>query len=101
MNDTIAAVATAPGRGAVGIVRLSGPQAFAIAEKLSGALPSPRHAALRTLCDAQGVALDRGLVLLFPHPDSYTGEDVAELQGHGGPLVLDLLVRAARAQRVL
>jgi len=97
VNDTIAAVATAPGRGAVGIVRLSGPHAFAIAEKLSGALPPPRHAALRTLSDAQGVALDRGLVLLFPHPDSYTGEDVAELQGHGGPLVLDLLVRAACA----
>jgi tRNA modification GTPase len=97
VTDTIAAVATAPGRGAVGIVRLSGPQAFAITEKLSGALPPPRHAALRTLSDAQGAALDRGLVLLFPHPDSYTGEDVAELQGHGGPLVLDLLVRAACA----
>jgi len=97
MNDTIAAVATAPGRGAVGIVRLSGPQAFAIAAKLAGPAPAPRHAALRTLCDAAGEALDRGLVLLFPGPDSYTGEDVAELQGHGGPVVLDLLVRAACA----
>jgi tRNA modification GTPase len=97
VNDTIAAIATAPGRGAVGIVRLSGPQAFAIAEKLAGPLPPPRHAALRDLRDAQGVALDRGLVLLFPRPQSYTGEDVAELQGHGGPLVLDLLVRAACA----
>ena len=96
-NDTIAAVATAPGRGAVGIVRLSGPQAFAIAEKLAGPAPAPRHAALRTLRDAAGEPLDRGLVLLFPGPDSYTGEDVAELQGHGGPVVLDLLVRAACA----
>jgi tRNA modification GTPase len=97
MNDTIAAVATAPGRGAVGIVRLSGPQAFAIAEKLCGPMPPARHAALRTLRDADGAALDEGLVLAFPHPDSYTGEDVVELQGHGGPLVLELLVRAACA----
>jgi tRNA modification GTPase len=97
VTDTIAAVATAPGRGAVGIVRLSGPQAFAIAERLAGARPPPRHAALRTFSDAGGAALDQGLLLLFPGPDSYTGEDVAELQGHGGPLVLDLLVRAACA----
>lgn len=97
MNDTIAAVATAPGRGAVGIVRLSGPKAFAIAEKLAGPKPPPRHAALRSFRDDRGEALDEGLVLLFPNPDSYTGEDVAELQGHGGPLVLDLLVRAACA----
>ncbi len=97
MNDTIAAVATPPGRGAVGIVRLSGPQAFAIAGKLTGALPPPRQAALRIFRDDQGESLDEGLVLLFPQPQSYTGEDVAELQGHGGPLVLDLLVRAACA----
>ncbi|MGH8441785.1 MAG: tRNA uridine-5-carboxymethylaminomethyl(34) synthesis GTPase MnmE [Nevskiaceae bacterium] len=96
-QDTIAAVATAPGRGAVGIVRLSGPRAFAIAEKLTGALPVPRHAALRTFCDAAGEALDQGLLLLFARPESYTGEDVVELQGHGGPLVLDLLVRSACA----
>jgi tRNA modification GTPase len=97
MNDTIAAVATAPGRGAVGIVRLSGPQAFAIAQHMTGPLPPARHAALRVLRDAQGAALDEGLVLAFAQPDSYTGEDVVELQGHGGPLVLDLLVRAACA----
>jgi tRNA modification GTPase len=97
VNDTIAAVATPPGRGAVGIVRLSGPQAFAIAEKLTGALPPPRHAALRAFRDDRGEALDEGLVLRFPTPESYTGEDVVELQGHGGPLVLDLLVRAACA----
>ena len=97
MTDTIAAVATAPGRGAVGIVRLSGPQAFAIAEKLAGPAPPPRHAALRPFRDATGEPLDQGLLLAFPRPDSYTGEDVVELQGHGGPLVLDLLVRAACA----
>ena len=96
-TDTIAAVATAPGRGAVGIVRLSGPRAFAIADQLAGPRPPPRHAALRTFVDAAGAALDQGLVLLFPGPDSYTGEDVAELQGHGGPVVLDALVRAACA----
>lgn len=96
-TETIAAVATAPGRGAVGIVRLSGPRAFAIAAKLAGPLPAPRHAALRTFRDAQGAPLDQGLVLTFPQPASYTGEDVIELQGHGGPLVLDLLVRAACA----
>jgi tRNA modification GTPase len=97
VNDTIAAVATAPGRGAVGIVRLSGPRALAIAAKIAGELPPPRHAALRDFRDAGGGALDQGLVLAFPRPDSYTGEDVVELQGHGGPLVLDLLVRAACA----
>ena len=95
--DTIAAVATAPGRGAVGIVRLSGPQAFAIAEKLAGPRPAPRQAALRAFVDADGAALDQGLLLLFPGPHSYTGEDVAELQGHGGPVLLDALVRAACA----
>jgi tRNA modification GTPase len=96
-TETIAAVATAPGRGAVGIVRLSGPRALAIADRLAGPRPPPRHAALRTFTDATGAPLDEGLLLLFPGPDSYTGEDVAELQGHGGPVVLDALVRAACA----
>jgi tRNA modification GTPase len=96
-TDTIAAVATAPGRGGVGIVRLSGPRAFAIAETLAGPLPPPRQAALRDFRDAGGEALDQGLLLLFPAPGSYTGEDVAELQGHGAPVVLDALVRAACA----
>jgi tRNA modification GTPase len=90
-------VATAPGRGAVGIVRLSGPEASGIATRLCGTLPSPRRAALRQLRDERGAVLDQGLVLVFPAPDSYTGEDVVELQGHGGPVVLDLLARAACA----
>jgi tRNA modification GTPase len=96
-SDTIVAVATAPGRGAIGVVRLSGPGAFAIAARLAGALPPPRHATLRALRDETGAVLDRGLVLAFPGPESFTGEDVVELQGHGGPVVLDLLVRAALA----
>ncbi|MBI2384020.1 MAG: tRNA uridine-5-carboxymethylaminomethyl(34) synthesis GTPase MnmE [Gammaproteobacteria bacterium] len=95
VSDTIAAVATAPGRGAVGIVRLSGPQAFSIAERIAGSLPAPRHAALRRFQDAGGAVLDEGLVLAFPAPHSFTGEDVVELQGHGGPVVLDLILRAA------
>mgnify|MGYP001584683737 CR=1 FL=1 len=93
--DTIAAVATPAGRGAVGILRLSGTAAFAIAERLCGSRPAPRRAALREFRDATGAVLDRGLVLCFPGPQSYTGEDVVELQAHGGPVVLDLLLRAA------
>lgn len=95
MTDTIAAIATAAGRGAVGIVRLSGPQAFAIAGQIAGELPAPRQAGLRALRDAKGEVLDQGLVLCFPGPHSFTGEDVAELQGHGGPVVLTELLQAA------
>ncbi len=94
-TDTIVAIATAPGRGAVGIVRVSGPQAAAVAMRLCGTLPPPRTAALRQLRDAHGQAIDRGLVLHFPAPHSFTGEDVVELQGHGGPVVLQMLVEAA------
>lgn len=94
-SDTIAAVATAPGRGAVGMLRLSGPAAFSIAEKIAGALPPPRLATLRTFRDSDGAAVDQGLLLAFPSPNSYTGENVIELQGHGGPVVLDLLLRCA------
>lgn len=93
--DTIAAIATPPGRGAVGIVRLSGPRALFIAEKICASLPAPRTAALRSFHDAQGRILDQGLALVFAKPNSYTGEDVVELQGHGGPVVMDLLLRAA------
>lgn len=95
--DTIAAVATAPGRGAVGILRLSGPQAFTVATSLCGTLPPPRQAALRVFRDELGQRCDQGLVLCFAAPHSYTGEDVVELQGHGGTAVLDLLLRSACA----
>lgn len=96
-SDTIVAVATPSGRGAVGIVRLSGPRALEIATRIAGDLPAPRSAALRSFRDSAGEVLDEGLVLAFPAPQSYTGEDVVELQGHGGPVVLDLVLRACCA----
>ncbi|MEJ2630275.1 MAG: tRNA uridine-5-carboxymethylaminomethyl(34) synthesis GTPase MnmE [Acidihalobacter sp.] len=89
-GDTIAAVATPPGRGAIGVIRLSGRGAFAIAKALAGALPEPRCAGLRQLRDAAGDVIDEALVITFPGPASFTGEDVVELQGHGGPAVLAL-----------
>lgn len=88
-GDTIAAQATPPGHGGIGIVRVSGPATGDIAAALAPPLPAPRAAALRAFRDADGTALDRGLVLWFPAPGSYTGEDVVELHGHGGPAVLD------------
>lgn len=96
-SDTIAALATAPGRGAVGILRLSGPQAIRIATRLAGTVPPPRQAAVRTLRDAHGEPLDQALVIAFPGPASFTGEDVVELQAHGGPVLLAELLRAAVA----
>ena len=91
--DTIAAIASAPGRGAVGVIRVSGPGVPQIAHGILGTLPAPRRATLSTFRDAQGKSLDEGLALYFPAPDSYTGEDVLELQGHGGAVVLDLLLK--------
>ncbi len=97
-TDTIAAIATAAGRGALGIVRLSGPQALRIAQAVVGTLPPPRQAALRHFRDETGAVLDQGLVLCFPGPASFTGEDVVELQGHGGPVVLAALLSTVVAQ---
>jgi tRNA modification GTPase len=91
--DTIAAVATAAGRGGVGILRISGPLTQSLALALIGTLPAPRHATLATWVDGQGNPIDHGLALYFPAPHSFTGEAVLELQGHGGPVVLDLLLR--------
>ncbi|MEJ2576095.1 MAG: tRNA uridine-5-carboxymethylaminomethyl(34) synthesis GTPase MnmE [Gammaproteobacteria bacterium] len=90
--DTIAAVATPPGRGGVAIVRCSGPSVQQIAAGLLGGLPEPRRAVLRRFDDAQGEAIDRGIALYFPGPGSFTGEDVLELHGHGGPVVVDMLL---------
>ena len=90
--DTIVAVASAPGRGAVGVIRISGPKAPQIAAHVLGALPAPRLARLARFLDADGSTLDQGLALYFPAPASYTGEHVLELQGHGGALVVDLLL---------
>jgi tRNA modification GTPase len=91
--DTIAAIASAPGRGAVGVIRVSGPQVPQIAQTILGTLPAPRTAHLADFLDADGAALDRGLALYFPAPASFTGEHVLELQGHGGAFVLDSLVK--------
>ena len=91
-RDTIAAGATAQGRGGVGIVRVSGPLALPIATALSGRQPVPRHAHYGPWRDSEGLVLDEGLLLFFPGPHSFTGEDVLELQGHGGPVVLDMLL---------
>lgn len=96
-TGTIAAIATAPGRGGVGIVRVSGAAVAAIAAGLLGALPAPRRAVYRHFRAADGTALDAGIALYFPAPHSYTGEAVLELQGHGGPVVLDLVLARACA----
>ena len=90
--DTIAAVATPPGAGGVAIVRISGPTATAIAAAVAGSLPPPRHAAVRRFVGADGTVIDEGVTLVFPSPRSVTGEDVVELQGHGGPVVVDQLL---------
>lgn len=92
-TDTIAAIATPMGRGGIGVVRLSGPRALAIAAAVAGDLPGARRAAFRRFRDESGAVIDEGLLLVFPAPKSFTGEDVVELQGHGGPVVLDMLVQ--------
>ncbi|MEP7138712.1 MAG: tRNA uridine-5-carboxymethylaminomethyl(34) synthesis GTPase MnmE [Caldimonas sp.] len=100
-EEPIVAIATASGRGAVGIVRISGPRLARLARELCGKDLEPRQATYVGFLDRAGAAIDRGLALFFPAPHSYTGEDVLELQAHGGPVVLQLLVErcleAARA----
>jgi tRNA modification GTPase len=91
-EDPIAAVATAPGRGAVGIVRVSGRGLAALAQAITGRTLTPRVAHYGPWLDARGAAIDHGLALFFPAPHSYTGDDVLELQAHGGPVVLQLLL---------
>lgn len=97
MTDTIFAPATAPGRAAVAVVRLSGPDSGRVLRQLSGALPSPRRASLRPLKSPDGRLLDQALVLWMPGPGSYTGEDTAELFLHGGPAVVAAVVEALHA----
>jgi tRNA modification GTPase len=91
--DTIVAVASAAGRGAVGVIRVSGSLVPQIAAGILGALPAPRRARLSKFLDVHGRSLDEGLALYFPSPASYTGEHVLELQGHGGALVVDMLLK--------
>jgi tRNA modification GTPase len=93
--DTIVAAATPPGVGGVGVVRLSGPQVEEIARRMIGELPEPRFATSATFRNASGEDLDSGLALYFPGPASFTGESVLELQGHGGPVVMSMLIDAA------
>lgn len=92
-NDTIIAQATAPGRGGVGILRISGPLACQVAQAVLGKLPKPRYADYLPFRDVDNSVLDQGIALWFPGPNSFTGEDVLELQGHGGPVILDLLLK--------
>ncbi|CAM5416510.1 MAG TPA: tRNA uridine-5-carboxymethylaminomethyl(34) synthesis GTPase MnmE [Thauera sp.] len=90
--DTIAAVATAPGRGGIGVVRVSGSGLLGFAQALCGRQPQPRLAQFSRFVDGEGRPIDEGILLYFPAPASFTGEDVLELQGHGGPVVMQLLL---------
>ncbi len=92
-TDTIAAIATPPGRGGVGIVRISGPKALTIGEKICRQSLKNRYAHFSEFIDSNDEALDEGLAIYFQNPNSFTGEDVVELQGHGGPVILDCLLR--------
>ncbi|MDP1929262.1 MAG: tRNA uridine-5-carboxymethylaminomethyl(34) synthesis GTPase MnmE, partial [Thiobacillus sp.] len=91
--DLIAAIATAPGRGGVGVVRVSGADVATLAAAVLGRVPAPRHATFTRFLDADGTTLDEGIALRFTAPHSFTGEAVLELQGHGGPVVLNLILQ--------
>ena len=95
--DTIVASATPPGIGGIGVVRISGDEAERIARAMLGSLPEPRTATYRSFANARGQKVDAGIALYFPRPTSFTGESVLELHGHGGPVVMSLLVDAAIA----
>jgi tRNA modification GTPase len=94
-GDTVSAIATAPGQGGVGIVRVSGPLARTIAETVTDGRVRPREALFRRFLDGSGEPIDSGLILFFQGPASFTGEDVAEFQGHGGPVVLSMILDRA------
>ncbi|MEQ8408745.1 MAG: tRNA uridine-5-carboxymethylaminomethyl(34) synthesis GTPase MnmE [Gammaproteobacteria bacterium] len=96
-NDTICAIATPPGRSGVGIIRISGDGVAAVASAIIGKLPEPRFAHYSNFRDADGSIIDQGLALFFPGPNSFTGEDVLELQGHGGAQVLTALLNRVQS----
>lgn len=96
-TDIIAAIATPPGRGGIGIVRISGKDLQQIAQVILGALPKKRHASLSKFRDETGLIIDQGIAIFYPSPHSYTGEDVLELQGHGGPAVMNMLLSCCLA----
>jgi len=91
--DLIAAIATASGRGGVGVVRISGTDVVPIAQAILGRIPEPRHATFCRFLDRDGETIDEGIALYFVAPHSFTGEHVLELQGHGGPVVLNLILQ--------
>ncbi len=90
--EIIAAIATPPGRGGIGVIRISGNNLQQLTQTLLGKQPKPRYASLSQFLDADGQVIDQGIALYFPAPNSYTGEDVLELQGHGGPAIMNLLL---------
>ena len=92
-TDTVAAVATAQGRGGIGVIRVSGPKSFTIAQEILGRVPTPRHAHYTDFLDSNGQPIDQGILLYYKAPHSYTGEDVVELQGHGGVAVMQLMLQ--------
>jgi len=92
-SDTIVAIATPPGKGGVGIIRISGIGLEFYATKILGKIPKTRLATLANFADKDGGVIDQGLALFFKTPNSFTGEDVLELQGHGGPVVMDMLLQ--------
>ncbi|MGF1763334.1 tRNA uridine-5-carboxymethylaminomethyl(34) synthesis GTPase MnmE [Aliivibrio kagoshimensis] len=92
-TDTIVAQATAPGRGGVGIIRVSGAKAKQVAREITGKQLKPRYAEYISFKDETGQEIDQGIALFFNNPHSFTGEDVLELQGHGGPVVMDMLIK--------
>lgn len=92
-SETITAIATPPGKGGIAIVRISGPDTLEIAKKILGKKPQARKASFHIFKDRMGEAIDEGIVLFFPQPNSFTGEDVLELHGHGGTAVINLLLR--------
>src|SRR5215207_3970316 len=91
--STIAAISTAPGRGGIGIVRVSGAATRHIAQRVLGCVPQPRRAELHRFAGAAEQPIDAGLALFFPAPHSFTGEDMLELHGHGGPVVMEMLLQ--------
>ncbi len=93
-QETIAALATPTGHGGIGVIRISGPLVPEIAHALLGQLPQPRYATLSNFVDSEDQLLDQGIALYFPAPHSFTGEDVLEIQGHGGAIVMDILLKA-------
>ena len=99
-SDTIAAIATPAGQGGVGIIRVSGPAAATVAEKIAGHCPKPRYAHYGDFCDSAENIIDSGITLYFKKPFSFTGEDVVEFHAHGGPVVLDLLLKEILSMNV-